>query len=326
MAISPERIAALRASGTFDPKWYMSTFPDVRLTGMDPAEHYLRIGQRLGRRPRSVDGVAELPTKEGAGRLALGPGDRLEVSDIPGQQISSKKIDNEKLARNGYFLGRLTFKVPIDKLPDLDLVSREIVDGDNVQIMIGRRDNFVDHCNDLMKEFYGKRQILFLHAVLNVQIRRGMDSEKSFEMLSRIWVEKNEILLSELNSRWLISCCDSIMDFSGDVCERYMACLGSTFINTIKLYETERILSRGCFEDIEKLRNPMHLFDGLTSFSVGYGDMIKSLRTRTKDICHLNPKSIASRIMIELLNRADKNDTIYRRLAYVHKDHNSKWF
>lgn len=31
--------------------WYRSTYPDVDLLGMDPAEHYLRVGKALGRRP-----------------------------------------------------------------------------------------------------------------------------------------------------------------------------------------------------------------------------------------------------------------------------------
>lgn len=35
----------------FDAAWYRSTYPDVDLLGMDPAEHYLRVGKALGRRP-----------------------------------------------------------------------------------------------------------------------------------------------------------------------------------------------------------------------------------------------------------------------------------
>jgi GT2 family glycosyltransferase/glycosyltransferase involved in cell wall biosynthesis len=56
-------IAALKDSGEFDAEWYLSQYPDVRLLGMDPAEHFLWIGKRLGRKgsahftagaPRSV--------------------------------------------------------------------------------------------------------------------------------------------------------------------------------------------------------------------------------------------------------------------------------
>ncbi|RVU03273.1 hypothetical protein EOE18_16810 [Novosphingobium umbonatum] len=49
-SISPEQIAALKASGQFDEAWYCERYPDVRASGMDPAEHYLWVGQKLGRK------------------------------------------------------------------------------------------------------------------------------------------------------------------------------------------------------------------------------------------------------------------------------------
>jgi len=39
-------------SGQFDANWYVRRYPDVLLSGMDPAEHYLWLGKRLGRRPK----------------------------------------------------------------------------------------------------------------------------------------------------------------------------------------------------------------------------------------------------------------------------------
>lgn len=51
--ISVEEIERFRASGQFDAEWYVSEYPDVAITGMDPAEHFLWIGARLGRRARA---------------------------------------------------------------------------------------------------------------------------------------------------------------------------------------------------------------------------------------------------------------------------------
>lgn len=48
---SPEQVSDFRASGTFDEAWYLSEYPDVAKTGIDPAVHYLWIGRRLGRHP-----------------------------------------------------------------------------------------------------------------------------------------------------------------------------------------------------------------------------------------------------------------------------------
>lgn len=42
-------IDKLYSSGLFDPVWYRNEYPDVDMLGMDPAEHFLWIGQRLGR-------------------------------------------------------------------------------------------------------------------------------------------------------------------------------------------------------------------------------------------------------------------------------------
>jgi len=42
-------IASLLESGLFDPQWYAATYPDVRMSGLSPGEHFLRIGRRIGR-------------------------------------------------------------------------------------------------------------------------------------------------------------------------------------------------------------------------------------------------------------------------------------
>jgi glycosyltransferase involved in cell wall biosynthesis len=46
---SEEDVAALRNSRDFDADWYLKQYPDVKLLGMDPAEHYLWIGRALRR-------------------------------------------------------------------------------------------------------------------------------------------------------------------------------------------------------------------------------------------------------------------------------------
>lgn len=49
--IAKEDIETIRRSDLFDPEWYLSQYPDVKALGMDPAEHYLWVGARLGRNP-----------------------------------------------------------------------------------------------------------------------------------------------------------------------------------------------------------------------------------------------------------------------------------
>lgn len=42
---------AIHKSGMFDAIWYSNRYPDVRMSGMDPLDHYLKIGSRLKRDP-----------------------------------------------------------------------------------------------------------------------------------------------------------------------------------------------------------------------------------------------------------------------------------
>ena len=41
----------VKASGLFDPEWYIATYPDVKAAGLDPLYHYLSHGAREGRSP-----------------------------------------------------------------------------------------------------------------------------------------------------------------------------------------------------------------------------------------------------------------------------------
>ncbi|WP_421612200.1 glycosyltransferase [Agrobacterium tumefaciens] len=44
-------IDLIRASGLFDEPWYIERYPDVKMLGIDPVEHFAWIGSRLGRDP-----------------------------------------------------------------------------------------------------------------------------------------------------------------------------------------------------------------------------------------------------------------------------------
>jgi lipopolysaccharide biosynthesis protein len=59
--VSQADIAALRASSLFDERWYVERYPDVKMLGIDPVEHYLWVGAQLGRKPSlPFDGAAYL--------------------------------------------------------------------------------------------------------------------------------------------------------------------------------------------------------------------------------------------------------------------------
>ncbi|WP_027080904.1 glycosyltransferase [Luteimonas mephitis] len=58
-----KQVALVRGSEIFDESWYLEQYPDVGLLDMDPAEHYVRFGGRLGRSPGpSFDAAAHSTT------------------------------------------------------------------------------------------------------------------------------------------------------------------------------------------------------------------------------------------------------------------------
>ncbi len=52
--IDSEKVDALIKSGIFDENWYLQRYPDVKLIGMDAAEHYVWIGAELERLPSAT--------------------------------------------------------------------------------------------------------------------------------------------------------------------------------------------------------------------------------------------------------------------------------
>lgn len=49
--VSDEDLKAFKASGQFDEQWYLNEYPDVAMTGIEPARHFLWIGRKLNRKP-----------------------------------------------------------------------------------------------------------------------------------------------------------------------------------------------------------------------------------------------------------------------------------
>ncbi|HET6435854.1 MAG TPA: glycosyltransferase [Xanthomonadaceae bacterium] len=70
----PRPVDLLRDSPLFDQAWYARTFPDVGLLGIDPVEHYLRYGARIGRSPGPLfDGPRYLKDYPDVRRVGANP-------------------------------------------------------------------------------------------------------------------------------------------------------------------------------------------------------------------------------------------------------------
>lgn len=59
MTTLADKVRLLLNSGLFDERWYVERYPDVAHCGMSPAEHFVRVGQHIGRKAsRDADGRA----------------------------------------------------------------------------------------------------------------------------------------------------------------------------------------------------------------------------------------------------------------------------
>jgi hypothetical protein len=169
----------------------------------------------------------------------------------------------------------------------------------------------------------GKSELEFHHARTIVLIRRKLEWTQSVNDFWRMWREEDVFLLRNLDSRWLISACDTIVDISNDQEMRAAAAAATLFANTCKLYETERLMKTSLESvDTEKSGDRVELYDGLTAFVVGRGDMVHNLFAR---VGTLNDGCVANKILKEVMNRARQNDTVFRRFGDIHEVEHTRW-
>src|SRR5205085_10868877 len=140
-----------------------------------------------------------------------------------------------------------------------------------------------------------------------------------------LWAEEFEFLTAHLNSRWLISACDTFADHGSDT-QKAAAMLLVVLINTVKLAETERLALRDAstlpakFDAIaESHRGKRHieLWDGMMAYGPFSGDMPRNMLRR---LAMLTEKDAAlGAIARTLIRRAVAADTLLGRLARLNE-------
>lgn len=173
-------------------------------------------------------------------------------------------------------------------------------------------------------QFIGRSALEFKHCVLTINIRRNHELQKNLDAFFQMWAEEAYFLTKALDLKWLVSACDTLADHSGDDTERATALIGATLFRTIKIYETERLYRYKRLEPAEWPEYKLvHLFDGLKSFNIGYGDAVIGLKRRIKSLVRRGTS--ASLILDELFDRACKCDTAYSRLRAEHFNEPTSW-
>jgi glycosyltransferase involved in cell wall biosynthesis len=109
-------IAELLASGEFDEEQYLARYPDVKLLGMRPAEHFLWIGKRLG---RSAEPALAHPLGEHATPQMLSPS---EPQVQPTELIFN--CDFLRVKRDRFFLYGWAISNP-DEIARVDVIAEQ---------------------------------------------------------------------------------------------------------------------------------------------------------------------------------------------------------
>ena len=193
----------------------------------------------------------------------------------------------------------------------------------------GSHDNLDQHFEDLRSEFSGQSALLLEHARLNVLLRRQVSPQKTYARLVELYKLEAPFLLQNLNIRWMVSACDSVVDWDRDPTARATALSVSLLVNTIKMIESERYLSNQGSPSLNSDRvtrvkeELVPLFEGLSVFTVGTDDTLRNMRWRME--AEENPH-FSSAILIEVFNRLQQNDTVYERFKSRHHRNRTSWW
>ncbi len=152
-----------------------------------------------------------------------------------------------------------------------------------------------------------------------VNLRRGVEVEENWETFRSLVEGDTERLCSGLNTRWLISVCDTYVDLGNEM-ERRNAMLITVLVNMEKVgqsYVNWRVNYDAPF-DVPPGNEPrkIKLWDGMTSMHLVIGDVTNNMFRRMEmllaDTGHL------LRIYHEVLSRIAEHDTI---LGTMNREH-----
>ncbi len=198
---------------------------------------------------------------------------------------------------------------------DFDRLRHEIVSGVAYAPSFGAHKDLQQHIDMLEQEFAGQSRLKLVHSILSVLIRREMETRIVYGHFRKLWAEHADILLDLLDTRWLVSACDTICDQATDPCEKHIGILVNLFVNTLKLTETERLMSVPTCADPERIKGRTPLFDGMTAFMPGRDNMIANMVQRLDRT--LQPDMLAGRIGREIISRILSADTVFHRLSRI---------
>lgn len=219
-----------------------------------------------------------------------------------------------------------------DVLNDVDInkMKSTMIDGQDKSYTFGSAKDLNEHIANLRQEFVNEPALNHYHATLIVLIRRDIDALDNFAKLKALWLSERDFLLKSLNIRWLISACDTFIDFDDDFGLKALLMNAVILINTIKSYETEHLLCHVNLTEDKQIKQRLQskrvaLFDGTSAMAVGTDDTLRNMRWRLDRLCGEHE---LGQIVIEIFERLQlpDNDNVYSRTKTRHTRERTRWW
>ncbi len=210
------------------------------------------------------------------------------------------------------------------RLSDADLASRPVIPHDRpsqeaAEAQKPHEQRLPAKLSDLEHELRGQPMANLVHAALIVLIRRQITLDAALSAYFRLWQAHEAMLLKGLSLRWLISAADTLVDHGRTPQERATAYATVLFVNTIKLYETERVFSLNIDPKEADLTGPQPQFgmDGITTFNVAKGDTVGNMYQRGRALTQ--EMGLSGKILDQAMARVNQLDTVFARFRKFHK-------
>ena len=213
---------------------------------------------------------------------------------------------------------------------DIQQLKTNIISGDQVEYTYGSDKDLNTHIQNLRQEFVGQPELNHYHASLIVLIRRDIDVQQNFNTFKALWLAERDFLLEHLNIRWLISACDTFIDYDEDMTLQAILMNAIVLMNTIKAQETEAILCELQYQENESIKHTLQnervaLFDGTSALAVGTDDTFRNMRWRLDKVCAHHE---LGQIVIEIFDRVqnEENNNVYSRTRKRHTRERTRWW
>ena len=189
------------------------------------------------------------------------------------------------------------------------------------------------HLNNLKHQSLGESELCFYHNTLVILMRRKYKIDKIFAEFESLWVAESQYLLENLSLRWIVSACDTFIDYSDDTNRAAILMNVITLMNTLRTYETKNFLqlptnAKSMPLQTEKTdmlyAGDLPLYDGLTYFRIGTDDSLRNMRKRYSKF--LKVDKLATTILLAVFEKLQHNQSAFATLRQLHTDDWSKWW